>query len=179
MDPRTRNELLAVLPRLRRFARGLVGNQHEADDLVQTACERAIRHFDGWDPGTRLDSWMFRVLQTAWIDRGRAQQVRNEYVETVAATADPAVGGEAQELASLTLGMVDSAMQLLPEAQRSVLLLVCVEQLSYAEAAEVLGVPVGTIMSRLARGRLALRRLIDGVEPDEGVEVLRPLEARG
>ena len=130
MDPRTRNELLAVLPRLRRFARGLVGNQHEADDLVQTACERAIRHFDGWDPGTRLDSWMFRVLQTAWIDRRRAQQVRNEYVETVSAIAHPVVGGEAQALASLTLGMVDSAMQLLPEAQRAVLLLVCVEQLS-------------------------------------------------
>ena len=146
---------------------------------MQTACERAIRHFDGWDPGTRLDSWMFRVLQTAWIDRRRAQQVRNEYVETVSAIAHPVVGGEAQALASLTLGMVDSAMQLLPEAQRAVLLLVCVEQLSYAEAAEVLGVPVGTIMSRLARGRLALRRLIDGVAPDEGIEVLRPLEARG
>jgi RNA polymerase sigma-70 factor (ECF subfamily) len=179
MDLRTRSEMLAALPRLRRFARGLVGNQHEADDLVQTACERAIRHFDGWEPGARLDSWMFRVLQTAWIDRRRAQRVRNDYVETIAAVTNPVVGGEAQALASLTLGMVDAAMQLLPESQRAVLLLVCVEQLSYAEAAEVLGVPVGTVMSRLARGRLALRRLIDGVEPSEGIEVLRPLEARG
>lgn len=172
MDLRTRNELLAVLPRLRRFARGLTGSSHDADDLVQTACERAIRNIAQWNPATRMDSWLYRIVQTAWIDAGRARKVRADYAEAVSATATEEHGGEEQAVASLTVGAVDEALQRLPEEQRNVLLLVCVEQLSYAQAAEVLRIPVGTVMSRLARGRLALRRLVDGEDAEAGQDEL-------
>ena len=166
MDLRTRNELLAVLPRLRRFARGLTGSSHDADDLVQIACERAIRNIGQWNPTTRMDSWLYRIVQTAWIDSRRANKVRADYAAAVTATATEEHGGEDQTVAALTVGAVDAALQQLPEEQRNVLLLVCVEQLSYAQAAEVLRIPVGTVMSRLARGRLALRRLVDGPNAD-------------
>lgn len=177
MDPRTRKELLALLPRLRRFARGLVGNTDEADDLVQTACERAIRNIDQWHLGTRLDSWMYRIVQSAWIDAVRARRTRDNYAKVVAATTLASTGGEKDAMNRLTLQSIQEALQQLPNEQRVVVLLICVEELSYAQAAEVLGVPVGTIMSRLARGRLALRRLVEGHE-DNGSASIRP-QVRG
>jgi len=155
-----RDELLRLLPALRRFARGLAGNLDEADDLVQSACERAIRNIRQWRPGTRLDSWLYRIIQTTWIDQRRAQGVRDRHALGVAATAEIGGGGEATAIDKLTLKAVDVALDQLPEAQRAVLLLVCVEQLSYAEAGEILQVPVGTVMSRLSRARLALRHLV-------------------
>src|SRR5437763_11880325 len=154
------DQLIAVLPRLRRFARGLAGSASEADDLVQAACERALAREHQFQEGTRFDSWMFRIVQTIWIDQLRARDVRKEGgdVEEERMGSDAAVRSVEARLA---LAEVRRAVQRLPAEQRNVLMLVTVEGLSYKEAAEVAGVPVGTIMSRLARARIALQQQLD------------------
>jgi RNA polymerase sigma-70 factor (ECF subfamily) len=154
------DQLVAVLPRLRRFARGLAGSASEADDLVQAACERALARAHQFQEGTRFDSWMFRIVQTIWIDQLRARDVRKEGgdVEDERLGSDAAVRSVEARLA---LSEVRRAVDRLPAEQRSVLMLVTVEGLSYKEAAEVAGVPVGTIMSRLARARIALQQQLE------------------
>jgi len=154
------DQLIAVLPRLRRFARGLAGAAAEADDLVQAACERALARSHQFEEGTRFDSWMFRIVQTIWIDQLRAREVRKEDGDV----AEERLGSDAPVRrieARLALAEVRQAVQLLPPDQRAVLMLVTVEGLSYKEAAVVADVPVGTIMSRLARARTALQRQLD------------------
>src|SRR5438876_2189819 len=154
------DQLIAVLPRLRRFARGLAGAAAEADDLVQAACERALARSHQFEEGTRFDSWMFRIVQTIWIDQLRAREVRKEDGDV----AEERLGSDAPVRrieARLALSEVRQAVQLLPPDQRTVLMLVTVEGLSYKEAAAVADVPVGTIMSRLARARTALQRQLD------------------
>jgi RNA polymerase sigma-70 factor (ECF subfamily) len=154
------DQLIAVLPRLRRFARGLTGSIVEADDLVQTACERALARRHQFQEGTRFDSWMFRIVQTIWIDQVRARAVRKEEAEI----AEGRVGSDEpvrRVEARLALDEVRHAVDRLPPDQRAALLLVTVEGLSYKEAAEVVQVPVGTIMSRLARARLALQAQLE------------------
>jgi RNA polymerase sigma-70 factor (ECF subfamily) len=157
-----REELVGLLPRLRRFAVGLVGNLEDADDLVQSACERALAKTSQWQPGTRLDSWMYRIIQNLWIDRGRSHRVRGDSVDLdqVPDLAD----SSAHRIAEIdsTLARVSQALGELSPDQREVLLLVGVGEHSYREAAEQLGVPVGTVMSRLARARLRLQELVDG-----------------
>jgi RNA polymerase sigma-70 factor, ECF subfamily len=151
------DQLIAVLPRLRRFARGLTGAAAEADDLVQAACERALARAYQFQEGTRFDSWMFRIVQTIWIDQLRARDVRKEDGEI----AEERFGSDAPVRrieARLALAEVRQAIELLPADQRTALLLVTVEGLSYREAAAVVGVPVGTVMSRLARARIALQQ---------------------
>jgi RNA polymerase sigma-70 factor, ECF subfamily len=150
------DQLIAVLPRLRRFARGLTGSTVEADDLVQAACERALARRHQFQEGTRFDSWMFRIVQTIWIDQIRSREVRKEggdISEDRLGSDEPVRRVEAR----LALGEVRRAVDRLPPDQRAALLLVTVEGLSYKEAAEVAQVPVGTIMSRLARARIALQ----------------------
>ena len=154
------DQLIAVLPRLRRFARGLAGASADADDLVQAACERALARAHQFEEGTRFDSWMFRIVQTIWIDQLRAREVRKEDGDV----AEERLGSDAavrRVEARLALAEVRRAVQLLPPDQRTVLMLVTVEGLSYKEAAVVADVPVGTIMSRLARARTALQRHLD------------------
>ena len=154
------DQLIAVLPRLRRFARGLAGAAAEADDLVQAACERALARSHQFEEGTRFDSWMFRIVQTIWIDQLRAREVRKEDGDV----AEERLGSDAPVRrieARLALAEVRQAVQLLPPDQRAVLMLVTVEGLSYKEAAVVADVPLGTIMSRLARARTALQRQLD------------------
>ena len=154
------DQLIAVLPRLRRFARGLAGSAIEADDLVQAACERALARRHQFQEGTRFDSWMFRIVQTIWIDQIRARKVRREDAEL----SDVRVGSDepVRRLeARLSLGDVRRAVACLPTDQRAALLLVTVDGLSYKEAAAVVGVPVGTIMSRLARARVALQAQLE------------------
>ena len=104
---------------------------------------------------------MFRIMRNAWIDMQRAKRVRADYADAIRMKSDPECNGEDAAMARLTLGAVDDALQSLPEDQRTVLLLVCVEELSYAQAAAVLDVRVGTVMSRLARGRSTLRQLLN------------------
>ena len=154
------DQLVAVLPRLRRFARGLTGAAAEADDLVQAACERALAREHQFQEGTRFDSWMFRIVQTVWIDQIRAREVRKEDGDV----AEERLGSDAPVRrieARLALAEVRLAVERLPPDQRMVLMLVTVEGLSYKEAAAVAGVPVGTIMSRLARARIALHHELD------------------
>jgi RNA polymerase sigma-70 factor, ECF subfamily len=155
------DRLMAVLPRLRRFARGLTGAAVEADDLVQAACERALARRHQFQEGTRFDSWMFRIVQTIWIDQTRARKVRKEEPEPVESRlgSDEAVR---RVEARLALAEVRRAVARLPADQRAALMLVTVDGLSYREAAEVVQVPVGTIMSRLARARLALHAHLEG-----------------
>ncbi len=153
-----REEMVALLPRLRRFARGLAGVPDQADDLVQAACERALARIDQWQPGTRLDSWMFRIVQTIWLDERRAVKVRTGEGRIDAEMAEDELafdGGRGLE-AHMTYEAVRAAMATLPEDQRAVLVLVCVEGQSYKEAAAALDIPIGTVMSRLARARAGL-----------------------
>jgi RNA polymerase sigma-70 factor (ECF subfamily) len=150
------DQLIAVLPRLRRFARGLSGSVADADDLVQAACERALARQHQFQEGTRFDSWMFRIVQTIWIDQIRSRDVRKEdgdIAEDRLGSDEPVRRVEAR----LALAEVRRALDRLPPDQRAALLLVTVEGLSYKEAAEVVQVPVGTIMSRLSRARIALQ----------------------
>ena len=150
------DQLIAVLPRMRRFARGLTGSAADADDLVQAACERALTRAHQFQEGTRFDSWMFRIVQTIWIDQLRSRDIRREDTEEQGlnvGTDEP----ERRVEARLALQEVRTALKDLPPEQRAALLLVTVDGLSYKEAAEVAEVPVGTIMSRLARARIALQ----------------------
>jgi RNA polymerase sigma-70 factor (ECF subfamily) len=154
------DQLVAALPRLRRFARGLTGSATEADDLVQAACERALTRAHQFQEGTRFDSWMFRIVQTIWIDQIRAREVRKEDGDVVEERLGSDASARGVE-ARLALFEVRNAIERLPPDQRATLMLVTVEGLSYKEAAAVAGVPVGTIMSRLARARIALQQQLD------------------
>ncbi len=153
------DELAALLPRLRRFARSLTQQRDDADDLVQVAVERALRAADQWQPGTRLDSWMFKIMQNAWFDELRGRRRRDAVL--LPEEAGEFVGHDPGAARDEALALC-AAMARLPEQQRSALMLVAVEGLSYDEAAAALQVPVGTLTSRLARGRAALQALLDG-----------------
>lgn len=148
------NEMLAVLPRLRRFARALARDAADADDLCQMTVEKALLARASWQPGTRLDSWMYRIMRNAWIDTARARGRASETF--VDAEAGAAVGGDGGAEARVALGEVEAAMRRLPDEQREAVALVLVEGLAYKEAAEVLDIPMGTLTSRLVRGRQAL-----------------------
>ena len=153
--------MVLLMPRLRRFARALTGSWHQADDLVQDTIVRAMA---SWNDATRLiymEGWVLRIMRNAWIDMQRARRVRLEYADAFRMWSHSASNDEDATIARLTLGTVEAALRSLPEDQRTVLLLVCVEEMSYAQAAAILDIPVGTVMSRLARGRATLRQLLD------------------
>ena len=151
-----RLQLVTMLPRMRRFARALSGASDRADDLVQSACERALRGAESFEAGTRLDSWLFRIIQNLWIDERRKVATRGVETAIDDDAAHEATDGARVMEARLAATSVLAAMARLPDDQRAVLALVCVEDLSYREAAEALSIPVGTVMSRLARARKAL-----------------------
>ena len=179
MDARTQQELISILPRLRRFALGLTRNETMADDLVQSACEKAIARIDQWEPGTRLDSWMFRIIQTTNIDQIRSQQRRDNHLEVVGAQDEQTFDGERAIESSMTLDAVRRAIYTLPDDQRAVVMLVSVEGLSYKEASEVLEIPMGTLTSRLVRARTALARILQEQDGDIDVtnsDKITPLE---
>ena len=150
--------MLALLPRLRRFAIGLSGNPPDGDDLCQMTIERALANRSRWEDGTRLDSWMYRIMRNIWIDEGR--KTTRSLQTFVAEDAGFAVGREGGQEAAVQLADVDRAMQKLPENQREAVLLVMVEGYPYKEAAEIVGCPVGTLNSRLVRGRDALMEML-------------------
>lgn len=154
-DP-VRRELVALLPRLRRFARALTRSADEADDLVQNAVERALRNLDNWQRGTRLDSWMFRIMKNAWIDEVRSKSVRTRVLAPEEAAFDVGSDGAGAMETHLEAQAVRAAMEELPEEQRLAVALVLIEGFSYREAADLLEVPIGTLTSRLARGRAAI-----------------------
>jgi RNA polymerase sigma-70 factor (ECF subfamily) len=163
-DDDVRAQLAELLPRLRRFARVIARNVHDADDLVQVAVEKALTHAAQWRPGSRLDNWMFSIMKNAWIDEVRARGRR----ERIHAPEEAGLGVGDASAAARDIGLsVQAAMARLPEEQRMALALVLVEGLSYKDAAEALDIPVGTLTSRLARGRQALQALLgpDGSSP--------------
>ncbi|MHB8477435.1 MAG: sigma-70 family RNA polymerase sigma factor [Steroidobacteraceae bacterium] len=150
-------QIVALLPRLRRFARNLARNPHDADDVVQIALERALLRLDQWRRDARLDSWLFKIVRNAWIDELRSRGRRDRMF--LAAEAGENVGDATLDREA-DLMSVQSAMAKLPEDQRTAVSLVLVEGLSYKEAADVLDIPIGTLTSRLARGREALQAML-------------------
>jgi RNA polymerase sigma factor (sigma-70 family) len=151
-------QLVALVPRLRRFARNLARNHDDADDVVQVALERALKNWAQWRSDARLDSWLFKIVRNAWIDEVRSRIRRNQVF--VAEEAGEEVGSDVMEQATDVMS-VQSAMATLPEDQRTAVSLVLVEGLPYKEAADVLDIPIGTLTSRLARARAALRTLLE------------------
>ena len=161
------SELVALLPRMRRFACALTRQMADADDIVQLAAERALKSRHQWQAGTRLDSWLFRIVRNAWIDetraRGRRERLVDPDADGAAAGIDPTPALEAR----IDLGKAQAAMDRLPPEQREAIALVLVEGLGYAEAAAVLDIPLGTLTSRLLRGRAALARMLtEGADAD-------------
>ena len=152
-----RDLIISLLPRLRRFARTITRNPHDADDLVQASIERALRHYEQWRPDSRFESWMFGIMRNAWIDEVRSRRRRDKVLAPEESGEN--VGDRSSE-AHVQMLSVQAAMAELPEEQRMAVALVLVEGLSYKEAADVLDVPIGTLTSRLARGREALQRLL-------------------
>ena len=156
--PELQQQLVALLPRLRRFARALARDAHDADDLVQLALERALAHADQARPDAELGGWMFGILRNAWIDELRSRG-RRARLFVPADLAEPA-GAGGSEPGHAELLAVEEALARLPEEQRSAVALVLIEGLSYKEAAHVMQVPIGTLTSRLARGREALQEML-------------------
>jgi RNA polymerase sigma factor (sigma-70 family) len=159
-------ELTELLPRLRRFAHTLSRDAADADDLTQATVERALRSRAQWQPGTRLDSWLYRIMRNLWTDtaRARARKQKHEAPEDEAL----AVGEDPREAldSSLELKRAMAAMELLPDEQREVVALILIEGFGYREVSEMLGLPIGTVSSRLVRGRMALVEMLGGHSDD-------------
>jgi RNA polymerase sigma-70 factor (ECF subfamily) len=154
--------LILLLPRLRRLARALTPQGADADDLVQTALERGLERRAQWRPGTTLDAWMFTIMKHAWIDETRVRarrQRRSAPPEAAEIVADPLAPSLEQRLEAEAMRR---AIGRLPDDQRLAVALVLVEGLSYGEAAKVMEVPMGTLTSRLGRGRAALMAELTG-----------------
>jgi RNA polymerase sigma factor (sigma-70 family) len=149
---------VALLPRLRRFAAGLARDVAAGDDLCQMTIERALKSRDQWAEGTRLDSWMYRIMRNIWIDETRAGSRRARTFAHEEEGLDVGMAGEQE--ARVELSMVDRALSTLPDEQREAILLVMVEGYGYREAADIVGCPIGTLTSRLIRGRDALQQIL-------------------
>ncbi len=159
-----RRQLGALLPRLSRFGIALTRSRSEADDLIQNACERALSRIEQWKPETRLDSWMFRIMQTIWFNELRHRKVRAQHAQEVLEHESADNGDQVAET-RVFLTRVEKEILQLSEEQRIVLMLVCVEGLTYREAAEAALIPIGTVMSRLAKARSTLMERIGDSGP--------------
>jgi len=161
-------ELIALLPRLRRYALKVSRSQEAADDLVQAACERALTGA-GRAEGAPFDVWMFCVMRNLHIDGLRRQKTRGETVDVDEHVEVAGDDGRRVTESRLMLDQVSRAIDALPDEFRDVMLLVCVEEFTYRETAEILGIPIGTVMSRLARARLRLAEATGMDGRDEGI----------
>lgn len=163
-----RERIVELLPRLRRFAYLLTGDEDKGDDLVQETCARALSRLDQFVPGTRLDSWMFRIAQTQWFDRLRAQKVRKDTLDLEGAEIIDIPGEDGRRTMEyrLTLGKVVEGITQLPPEQRVLIALIVVDGHSYKTAAEILGIPIGTVMSRLSRARISLMKCTEGLQTE-------------
>jgi len=154
------DQLASLLPRLRRFAHGLSRDPADADDLTQGTIERALRSKAQWEAGTRLDSWCYRIMRNLWIDtaRSRSRKAAQEAPEEegLVVGEDPRDAIEA----TVDLKRVMAAMTRLPDEQREVVALILIEGFGYREVSEMLGLPIGTVSSRLVRGRTALLAMV-------------------
>lgn len=150
--------IVEFIPRLRRYAHALVGDRARADDLVQDTLERAWNKFHLWRPGFDLRAWLFTVMHNVHVNQLRAARDFVALDDEAAEMAVAGVQGVAIEIRDL-----DRALALLPVEQREVLLLIALEDLSYAEVTRALGIPIGTVMSRLSRAREKLRMMMRGL----------------
>ncbi len=161
-SPAFERELTQLLPRLRRFAHALSRNPADADDLTQACLERALRSREQWQPGTRLDSWLYRIMRNLWIDtvRARGRKERHEAPQEEAQL----VGEDPRDAmdSSLELKRAMAAMERLPDEQREIVALILVEGFGYREVSQMLDLPIGTVSSRLVRGRTAILSMLGG-----------------
>lgn len=165
-----RQGITELLPRLRRFGAALTGSQDEGDDVVQAAIERALSKSELWQPGTRLDSWMFKIMQNHWKDRVRKLKYEKNKQTLEFAGSDHTVDGRRVTETTIMLSKAREQFSLLSEDQRTVLALVVIDGHSYQEAADQLEIPIGTLMSRLYRAREALRTMIEQTTKLAGTE---------
>lgn len=149
--------VVTLLPRLRRFARALTQHPQDADDLVQLAIERALTRKQQWRPASSLTNWMLSIVRNAWIDEMRS---RRRWRAVMVPEDQAAEVGDTGTDQDIEMWSIQSALARLPEEQRLAVALVLVEGLSYREAAQVMDVPIGTLTSRLTRGRLALQSML-------------------
>lgn len=152
------NQMVKILPRLGRFVRSLTRGADSSEDLIQETFARALAHLDQWQPGTRLDSWMFRIAQNLWIDHIRAEKIRGEVVDIEVIDHLLSCDGPAVVENRIMLQELRKDIAQLPRDQRNVVNLVCGYGMSYQETGKILNLPAGTVMSRLARARDALQR---------------------
>jgi RNA polymerase sigma-70 factor (ECF subfamily) len=166
VDSRT---ILAELPRLRRYARAMIGDRAAADDLVQDTLERAWSRFAQWQAGSDLRAWLFGIMHNLRVD-----QLRRGVLPTHSLDEDACeVPTRATQSDRLEVMDLESALRQLPDEQREVLLLVGLEEMSYADIAAALGIPIGTVMSRLSRGRERLRLVMEGRQQSANLRVVR------
>jgi RNA polymerase sigma-70 factor (ECF subfamily) len=162
-------QAMQYIPRLRRYARALTGDASAADDLVQDALERALVKQSLWREGTDLRAWLFTVMHNVFVNQVRSAAVSRTVQLDDALAERP----QPQSTDRLEIRDLDAALQAFPEEQRAVVLLVGLEQMTYDEAARVLEVPIGTVMSRLSRGRERLRRLMQGLSETASLKVVK------
>ncbi|MCX7168176.1 MAG: sigma-70 family RNA polymerase sigma factor [Rhodocyclales bacterium] len=161
--------ILAEIPRLRRYARAMLGDRAAADDLVQDTLERAWSRLSQWRPGSDMRAWLFGIMHNLRIDQLRRPRLSTHSIDV----DDFDVPTRPTQTDELELRDLESALSRLPDEQRETLLLVALEEMSYAEIASTLGIPVGTVMSRLSRGRERLRLIMDGQPPSARLRVVR------
>ncbi len=159
-----RDDIVVLLPRLRRYCFTLTGSATDADDLLQNTIEKALSRYHQFEQGTDLDKWMFRMCKNLWIDEWRSRRVRGDTVDPMDYKNEPWIDGEDQLVNKLKMSEVGSAMNELQDEQRVIIYLIAIEGYSYKEASKFLNVPIGTVMSRLARARKALEILLQGPE---------------
>jgi RNA polymerase sigma-70 factor (ECF subfamily) len=166
-DPEVIAQIEAEIPRLRRFARAMVRDATLADDLVQECLERALSRLHLWRPGSNLRAWLFTILRNLHINGIRRRQT----VVDIDGEAQAAIGAaHGSQFVRLELRDLRRALGLLPTEQREVVLLIGLEGISYGEAADILGISIGTVKSRLSRGRRALRNLMEGGSAGEDLD---------
>lgn len=166
---RDEQQLLTWVPRLRRYARALAGNRHDADDLVQDTLVRAWSRAALWRGVADMRAWLFGIMHNLHVDGARRPRLATVAMDS--AMPEPPVAPAQDE--RLALRDLQAALDRLPAEQKEVLLLVALEDMTYADVARTLGIPIGTVMSRLSRGRERLRALLDGREAPQRLQVVR------
>ena len=163
------HQILDHIPRLRRYARALLGDRYAADDLVQDTLERAWNKFHLWRRGSDLRAWLFAIMHNVFVNQVRSK--RSDIEKTMEELPDVPV--RATQSDSLEIADVERALRALPDEQLEVLLLVALEEMTYDEVGRALAIPIGTVMSRLSRARERMRRLIAGVQPVVPLKVVK------
>ena len=170
MDQR-RQAIIEEIPRLRRYARSLLRDRDAADDLVQDSLERALSRMESWTSGDSPRRWLFTIMHHIFVDQLRRSKRHVQAVTMMPETID-ALAAPAQQIDKIASVEVLSALQQIAPERRAALTLVAVEGFSYADAANVLGIPAGTLMSRIARGREELRSILDDVSRRKMIKVV-------